>query len=226
MRVSAPEPDAVRASSLDQLARLELPLPPDNFPLVWEPGDEVDLRPRRALEGRAAILDVVLARAFGMPGITALEWLAEAGLEDDLTGPEREFLYSGDGDARAFALHTEALAALGWLLSLVPRLDPTAPGAPNVATFFPDLPAGESYRMWQARTLASPRHPAEAAAALDLYYCLDWSYLQAEREHRQLPGAIDSNAIGQRRWALEWAVLLYGPFHDEPPGWEDVDLST
>ena len=35
-----------------------------------------------------------------------------------------------------------------------------------------------------------------------------------------------ANAIGQRRWALEWAVLFRGPNHDTPPDWEDVDLST
>ncbi len=37
---------------------------------------------------------------------------------------------------------------------------------------------------------------------------------------------IDSNTIGQRRWALEWAVVFRGPYHDEPVEWEDVDLST
>ena len=40
------------------------------------------------------------------------------------------------------------------------------------------------------------------------------------------PGWSTRNAIGQRRWALEWAVILRGPYHDEPPGWEEVDLST
>jgi hypothetical protein len=63
------------------------------------------------------------------------------------------------------------------------------------------------------------------AALLDLYYCLDWAYLEAERRGAQLPGVLDSNAIGQRRWALEWAVVFTGPYHDAPPGWEEIDLS-
>jgi hypothetical protein len=72
----------------------------------------------------------------------------------------------------------------------------------------------------------SPRDPIEAAVLLDLYYCLDWAYQEAQRLGLQLPGEIDANAIGQRRWALEWAIVFHGPFHDKPPEWEEVDLSV
>jgi hypothetical protein len=226
MRVPAPDPSTVRAESLEQVYRLRLPMPPDNFPLVWEPGDEVELRSRDELEARAAILNVVLARAFGMPSRLAMSWLLDAHLLDRLTQPEWHFLASGEGDPRSFMLHSEALAALAWLLSMIKWLDPAAPGTGNVAELFPDLPSGEGYATWRARVLSAPRDPAEAAALLDLYYCLDWAYLAAERQQTPLPGMIDSNAIGQRRWALEWGVVLYGPFHDPPLGWEEVDLST
>ena len=70
------------------------------------------------------------------------------------------------------------------------------------------------------------RSAVEAAIVLDLFYCLDWSYLEAERRRIRLPGLIDSNAIGQRRWALEWAVILRGPYQAPPSDWEEVDLST
>jgi hypothetical protein len=33
-------------------------------------------------------------------------------------------------------------------------------------------------------------------------------------------------SISQRRWALEWAVVFTGPYHDAPPPWEEIDLST
>ena len=46
---------------------------------------------------------------------------------------------------------------------------------------------------------------------LDLYYCLDWAFQEAEQAGLPLPGEIDANAIGQRRWALEWAVVFRGP---------------
>jgi hypothetical protein len=226
MILPAPDPAEVRIANLQVLDRLRLPVPPPNFPLVWEPGDQVALRSLDELEGRAAVLNVVLAHAFGMPTATAISWLLDAGLVDRLTTPERSFVFAGVGESRSFALHSEALATLGWLLSIVPGLDPAAPGVANAAEFFPDLPAGESYQSWRSRTLAAPRDARVAAGALDLYYCLDWSYLHAEEQQWQLPGMIDSNAIGQRRWALEWAVVFHGPFHDDPAGWEEVDLST
>jgi len=226
MLVPAPDPEAVRALTLEELYRLRMPLPPSNFPLVWDTGDRIALRSREELEARAAILTVVLARAFGMPSHRAMGWLLEAHLVDRLTPPEWRFVASGEGDVRSFALHVEALAALGWLLSIVKNLDPAAPGAENLVSHFPDLPAAEPYLAWRSRTLASPRDPRAAATVLDLYYCLDWSYLEAERRGQPLPGLIDSHAIGQRRWALEWAVVFQGPYHDAPPGWEEVDLST
>ena len=226
MRVPAPDPMSIRAESLEQVYRLSLPSPPANFPLVWEPGDEVELRPRPELEARAAILNVVLARAFGMPSQAAMSWLLDAHLVDRVTPPEWHFVASGEGDVRSFALHSEALAALAWLLSMIQWLDPAGPGTKNIADFFPNLLVGEAYGRWRGRTLGVPRDPREAAALLDFYYCLDWSYLEAERLGLELPGVIDSNATGQRRWSLEWAVILHGPYHDPPADWEEVDLST
>ncbi len=226
MILPAPDPEAVRAVSLEQVYRLRLPLPPDGFPLVWEPGDQVELRSRAELEARGAILSVVLARVFGLPSQVAMSWLLDARLMEQLTQPEWHFVASGEGDVHSFALHSEAMAALAWLLSMIKYLDPAGPGVDNVAGYFPNLMTGESYPAWQRRTLASVRDAREAAAALDLYYCLDWAYLEAERKHLPLPGLIDSNAIGQRRWALEWAVVFHGPYHEPPPGWEEVDLST
>jgi hypothetical protein len=224
--VPAPDPHRVRAVSLDTLRRLSLPVPPASFPLVWEPGDSVELRPLVDLESRTAILNVVLARCFGMPGDQAMAWLLDARLLGSLTKPEWTFVSSGEGDHRSFALHLEALYALAWLVGLVPSLDPKEPAPETLVPQLPQLPRKESYAVWRSRTLPAARPAPEAAAALDLFYCLDWAYLEAERQHIRLPGLIDSNAIGQRRWALEWAVVLRGPYHGQPCGWEEVDLST
>jgi hypothetical protein len=221
-----PDPQQVRAASLDQLSRLNLPLPPPQYPLVWEAGDQVELRSTAELEGRTAILNVVLARCFGMPSHAAMAWLLDARLLEDLTKPEWHFLSSGEGDHRSFALHLEALYALAWLLGLVPSLDPAQPAPDTLVPQLPHLPSKETYAAWRSRTLPAARSPDEAAKALDLFYCLDWAYLEAERQRIRLPGLIDSNAIGQRRWALEWAVVLRGEYHGDPPGWEEVDLST
>lgn len=226
MGVPAPDPAAVRAASLEELRRLDMPLPPENFPLVWESGDAVELRPAGELEARAAILNVVLARCFGMPSELAMSWLLDARLVEAVTPPEWQFVVADSGDRRSFTLHLDALFALAWLLGLVKHLDPTQPPDDRLVKFFPDLPAGEPYVAWRARMLTAKVEPRAAAAMLDLYYCLDWAHLTAEKHGTPVPGPLDSNAIGQRRWALEWAVVLRGPYHDPPAGWEEVDLSS
>ncbi|NES26611.1 DUF4272 domain-containing protein [Micromonospora terminaliae] len=226
MRVPAPDPRAVREASLDELSRLGLPLPPPQFPLVWEPGDEIELRSTPEIEARIAVLHVILARCFGMPAQAAMSWLLESHLVEMVTPPEWQFVMGGKGDHRSFVLHHDALFSLAWVLGLAKELDPTVPVDERLVERMPNLVAGETFGQWRARILAAPQHPADAAALLDLHYCLDWAYLEVEEAGLALPGLVDANAIGQRRWALEWAVVLRGPYHDEPPGWEEVDLST
>jgi hypothetical protein len=224
--VIAPDPRAVRGASRDELNRLGLPLPPPQFPLVWESGDKVALRPTFELEARIAVLNVVLARCYGMPQQAAMSWLLGAHLVDMLTRPEWQFVIADRGDRRALALHLEAVHGLTWLLGVAPDLDPREPAPEGLVDALPDLRKAESMAQWRSRTLVAPRDAADAAAMLDLYYCLDWAYLEAERNRMRLPGTVDSHTIGQRRWALEWAVTFFGPYHEPPRGWEEIDLST
>lgn len=226
MSVPAPDPHRVRSASIEQLRRLDLPTPPPNYPLMWEPGDTVELRPLNELTGRTAILNVVLARCFGMPGEAAMAWLLDAHLLDRLTKPEWSFIATGEGEQASFALHLEAIYALAWLLGLVPHLDPKEPAPDTLVAQLPHLPSKESYQNWQRRTNPTPAPASEAAIVLDLFYCLDWSYVTAERRNFRLPGLIDSKTIAQRRWALQWAVILRGPYQRPPADWEEVDLST
>src|SRR3954465_454834 len=86
--VTVPDPLLIRQANREELQRLGLPGPPGNFPFVWEIGDEVALRPRAEIEARAVILNVVLARCFGMPPKAAIAWLLDAHLIDQLTEPE------------------------------------------------------------------------------------------------------------------------------------------
>jgi hypothetical protein len=216
----------VREASLEELDRLGLPRPPGSFPLVWEPGDEIELRPTGEIEARIAVLHLILARCFGMPADAAMSWLLGSKLVEMLTPPEWQFVVGGKGDHRSFVLHHDALFSLAWVLGLSKQLDPRLPVDEELVDRLPQISRGETFDQWRGRVLAAPQHPADAAALLDLHYCLDWSYLELEEAGGVLPGAVDANAIGQRRWALEWAVVLRGPYHEEPPGWEEVDLST
>jgi hypothetical protein len=225
MTKAAPDPRAVREASLDELERLGLPVPPPAFPLIWEPGDTIDMRSTAEIEARAAVLHVVVARCFGMPTEAAMSWLLGSHLVEFVTPPEWQFVIGAKGDHRSFVLHHDAVFALAWLLGLARHLDPTEPPEGRLMTQMPDLPSGESFNSWRSRSLMSPRDPIEAAVLLDLYYCLDWAFQELEQNGMPLPGEIDGNAIGQRRWALEWAVIFKGPFHEKPAEWEEVDLS-
>lgn len=216
----------MREASLEELDRLGLPRPPTSFPLVWEPGDEIELRPTGEIEARIAVLHLILARCFGMSAEEAMSWLLGSKLVEMLTPPEWQFVVGGKGDHRSFVLHHDALFSLAWVLGLSKQLDPRLPVDDRLLDRMPQISRGETFDQWRGRVLAAPQHPADAAALLDLHYCLDWAYLELEEVGGTLPGVVDANAIGQRRWALEWAVVLRGPYHDEPPGWEEVDLST
>lgn len=226
MPTAAPDPRAVREASLDELHRLGLPLPPAGFPLVWEPGDQVELRSTLEIEARLAVLHVVVARCLGMPADVAMSWLLGSHLMEQITPPEWQFVMGARGDHRSFVLHHDAVYALSWLLGLSRHLDPGTPPEDRMMKQMPDLPGGETFGQWRSRSLTAPRDAVEAAVLLDLHYCLDWAFQEAETRSSPLPGELGSDAIGQRRWALEWAVVFTGPFHGEPPDWEEVDLSV
>jgi hypothetical protein len=223
---AAPDPRAVRDASLDELARLALPLPPPGSQTSGKPGDTVRLRPTADIEERAAVLHVVVARCFGMPTEAAMDWLLASRLVERVTAPEWQFVTGAKGDHRSFVLHHDAVFALAWLLGLSRHLDPTSPPEDRLMLQMPRLPEGETFDSWRSRSLVAPRDATEAAVLLDLYYCLDWSFQRAQRAGLPLPGEINADAIGQRRWALEWAVVLGGPYHGRPPDWEEVDLSV
>jgi len=226
--VPVPDPHRVRAVSIDTLRRLDLPAPPPQFPLLWQPGDGVELRPPSEIEGRAAILNVVYARCYGMPSEAAMAWLLDAHLLDHLTKPEWSFLASEDSpdvvQHPSFTLHLEAIYALAWLMGLVPEIDPREPAPSELIEKLPHLPSKESFSDWRKRANPTLAPAQEAAAALDLIYCLDWAYLEAERRRIRLPGLVHSKLIAQRRWALAWAVIFRGPYQPPPRGWEEIDL--
>ncbi len=225
--VVAPDPSEVRLSTLDELDRLGVQLPPVQYPLVWDVGDGVALRRRGELAGRIAILGVLLASRGGLPRRQAMRWLRDAALLERVTPVEWRFIAGGVGDPAIVDLAADALHGLAWLLGLVDELDPVLPGSADLYRLLPDLRStGHTYPAWRSDVLTGHRDPAEAAALLDLYYCLDWSYQENLRRGAPVPGPVPAAAIGARRWALEWGVLLYGPHHGDPPGWEDVDLSV
>lgn len=225
--VVAPDPVAVREGTVEELRRLGVRLPPPHYPLVWDPGDRVALRRRGELAARAAILGVLLATHDGLPRRQAMRWLRDARLLERVTRREWRYIAGGVGDGALVDLERDALHGLAWLLGLAEDLDPLLPRSPHLADLLPDpWASGARYPYWRAALPPARRDPVEAAVLLDLYYCLDWAYQEAERYGEPTPPPVPPVAIGSRRWALEWAVVLAGAHHDDPPGWEDVDLGV
>ncbi len=222
----APDPASIRRSTVKVLGRLGIPAPPPGHPLVWEPGDLVELRPIEDIEARAAVLNVVLAAVFGLPRPDAMRWLLRARLLEHVSKQEWHLIASGTGDPRQFALRLDAMYALAWVLGMVDELDPELNVPDGLPALFPDVSHNQSYGLWRSRMLPASRTAAEVAAALDLYYCVDWAYRDAIRAGRRPPGAVQPFVVSQRRWALEWAVVFTGPYHEPPPDWDDIDVSS
>jgi len=204
-----PDPAMIRERSADALVRLRLP-PPAGFPLLWAAGARGVLRQQGEIEARLAVVSVVLACCLGTSQEAAMAWLLEAHLLDQVTQAEWRFVTAGHGDRRVYALHHEAAYVLAWALGIAMDLDPTRPAPGGLLARLPNLAVREPYARWRARTLVAPRRLGEVAAQLDLYACLDWSAEIARRHRLPLPGSMNSDAVGQRRLALEWIVVAGG----------------
>lgn len=224
--VPVPDPVAVRVGILDDIAELGFPAPPDGYPLVWESGDAVRLRPVRDLLARCAVLDAVVAGSSGAPPELTCGWLTRNGLREAATGPEWAFLSARHGPSDLYGLHVEAVEALRWVLGAADDLDPSRYAGDGAVAWLPDLRADEPFDAWCARVGARPRPPDEVAALLDLHYCLDAGHVQAVLDGGPHPGVTLPYVVGQRRWALDWATVFTGPYHAEPPRWDEVDLAS
>jgi hypothetical protein len=222
----APDPLLIREATLEDVAELGFPLPPNSYPLVWEPGDGVTLRPVAEIEARAAVLNTVLAATFGAPPEATAGWLEANDLRKHATDAEWAFVADGEGPAEVFRLHIEALWGFAWLLGIAEELDPSQYCGDGLALWLPDLPAGEPFAEWQTRSDSRLRPADEAAVLLDLHYCLDWGHIQAIMNNAPHPGATQPYVVGQRRWSLEWALVFSGPYHEPPLPWDQVDLTS
>lgn len=219
----APDPATVRGMNIDDVVELGFPRPPATFPLVWDPGDGVALRSRWDIEQRIAVLNVVLMAAFGADKNVTVSWLRSNGLWEATTAAERAFL-SEPGIADEFTLHLEAVWALAWVLGIADELDPTQYAGEGLADWTPNVIDGETFDDWRLRSPVQIRPADEVAVLLDLHYCLDWGMVQAMRAGTPIPGITQPYVVGQRRWALEWAVLFAGPHHDEPLAWDKIEF--
>ena len=86
--------------------------------------------------------------AFNAPKEVIRTWLGQNGLSSALSCRERGIL-ADDGDLKeqertGLYWYIEALWALAWVGSFIPRLSPTAPVGSNLAALLPDIRVNES----------------------------------------------------------------------------------
>ena len=108
-----------------------------------------------------------------------MAWLLDAHLLDSLTKPEWSFVATGEGDqplVRA-APGGDLRAGLAARPGAAPRPDGAGAGHARRPAAAPAV-EGDVHGLAR-RTNPTPAPAPEAAIVLDLFYCLDWAYLEA-----------------------------------------------
>ncbi|MDN3516372.1 DUF4272 domain-containing protein [Aquisalimonas lutea] len=175
------------------------------------------IRPKEELLDRILALYTCVSSAFDFPKETALSWLRQEGLYEELSPFEREYLKSNDESERAtFAWQVEALWALTWVSGHHDSLDFSDSCADDFVYIFPRIRPEDTTRKF--RNVASPRRIEDVVEMLDLSYCLDWAVMDARLRGAPEPGEVPGLVVQERRRALEWVA-------GEDP-WDEITLDT
>jgi hypothetical protein len=169
-----------------------------------------------------AVLNVVIARSYGMPAEAASDWVAGNALRHALTTRETAIMSGGEADASE-RLQVEAVQAFAWLLGLIDQLDAEEFCSDDLVARLPDLRRAEPMAVWSEKV--KPRlSPADAAAQeWDLHYCITWASANANLTGAPQPGVLPAYVYWQRRRAFEFA---FGESEWAHADWDAIDLST
>jgi hypothetical protein len=164
------------------------------------------LRSAEDVLDRALVLNAVISCAYGLPTLSALDWLRAHGLLGRLADDERDFLAdASDGihvEDLARKLQVESLFALLWGLSLVDDLDFDRGCGDEVTRVMPDISAsGDAGELRAAATL---RAGDELYAALDLATVLAWAIGDEGLQLGLSPGDVEPYVVWERKRALAW----------------------
>jgi hypothetical protein len=199
----------VRERSRKLARRLGYGKTPDDVP---EP-PVGELRSAEDVLDRALVLNVVISCAYGLPTLTALDWLRRHDLLDLLTDDERDFLADvSEGihvEDLARKLQVESLFTLLWALSLVDELDFDRGCGDEITRVMPDISADDenadgavvASELWAAGTL---RDADELYAAFDLATVLASAIGDEDLQLGLSPGDVEPYVVWERKRALEW----------------------
>jgi hypothetical protein len=171
------------------------------------------LRSAEDVLDRALVLNVVISCAYGLPTLTALDWLRRADLLDLLTDDERDFLADASEGIHvedlARKLQVESLFALLWALSLVDDLDFDRGCGDEVTRVVPDISAddedvGAVVIASELLTAGTLRDADELYAALDLATVLASALGDEDLQLGLSPGDVEPYVVWERKRALAW----------------------
>jgi hypothetical protein len=155
---------------------------------------------------RVLVLNAVISCAYGLPTLSALDWLRRHDLLDVLTDDEREFLADASEGIHvedlARKLQVESLFALLWALSLVDDLDFDRGCGDEVARVVPDIQAGDDAT--DVRAAATVRASDELYEAFDLATVLASAIGDEDLQLGLSPGDVEPYVVWERKRALEW----------------------
>jgi len=190
----------LRENSRRKLISLHLEFNP-TLPLL----EHASLRSQKEIENRALALFGVVAFSYGLSSAKANEWILQEGVSGCLTPAEKSFTQQpSDKAASLFQVQVEALWIFAWMLSRTPVLDFAVPCQNNLVALFPDPLKRETSSLW--RSANRLRDEVEVAGALDLAYCIHWSFNQSRIEGRDEPDPSSLQILRERRRALEWSL--------------------
>lgn len=179
--------------------------------------EEVRLRTARQVARRAVCLMAVACEAEGRPNFSALKFLEENGLVDELTPNEKELLQDRDifDQSRSkFTWRYESLAALMWCLKHREDLPfPDEQQAPAV-----DIKLIEKDVAGFVKN-AKLRSASEILNQNDLSYRCMWAGVNARQKGAEQKGMILS-VVYERLYAFNWITDLNNK------DWDEVDTDT
>ncbi|MCK5127236.1 MAG: DUF4272 domain-containing protein [candidate division Zixibacteria bacterium] len=169
---------------------------------------------------RALVLSAVITSAYDASTKQILDWLAQEGLQDELTPQEKEFLCgrSSEEDHTNFTWKVEALQILLWCINKVESLPPFSDQCDTEllkkATVFPPNPTTGFI------SSATLRNEVEYLNENEDVYQAHWAVRDAQIHRKKMPDGIDPGVIYERHFALNRVGGYMGQ------SWDDITTDT
>ncbi|WP_255990930.1 DUF4272 domain-containing protein [Chitinolyticbacter albus] len=213
-------PESRKASSESKLRALGIPIN-EHLPLI-ETEEETKVRSRDEVFHRLLALWAVVGKAFLGSGSHFAGYIAEQGMQDWLSGQERDFLFSKEASERDqihFSWQLEAFFFIAWAAGLVEASEiPTEESSvQSILGLFPQ----ENEAPDILRGSICIRSKSDILDRADLMYRLHWAVRNAHLTGSATPKGINGGVVQEWHRAVNW-MTCYGEEND----WDQVGTDT